>query len=165
MKAQWTHLALHVRNLDASVTFYSRYASLRVIDRHSDASSTGLEVAWLSDRSQNDELSFVMVLQEGTPLNVPGVKPQQPLGPISHLGFAVSSREAVDAVAAEAKKAGLLKFGPVFLNPYAGYLCIMSDPDGHMVEFSHGQALGKPNERSDPEKAERREVGTAHTRN
>jgi catechol 2,3-dioxygenase-like lactoylglutathione lyase family enzyme len=144
MKAQWTHLALHVRSLDASVAFYSRYANLRVIDRHSDASSTGMEVAWLSDRSQSDELSFVMVLQEGTPHSVPGAKPQQPLGPISHLGFAVSSREEVDAVAAEAKKAGLLKFGPVFLNPYAGFLCIMSDPDGHMVEFSHGQALGRP---------------------
>ena len=143
MKAQWTHLALHVRNLDASMAFYSRYANSRVIDRHSDALSTGMEVAWLSDRSPNDELSFVMVLQEGTPHSVPGAKPQQPLGPINHLGFAVSSREEVDAIAAEAKKAGFLKFGPVFLNPYAGYLCIMSDPDGHMVEFSHGQALGK----------------------
>jgi catechol 2,3-dioxygenase-like lactoylglutathione lyase family enzyme len=40
MKAQWTHLAFHVRSLDASVAFYSRDASLRVIDRHSDASST-----------------------------------------------------------------------------------------------------------------------------
>jgi hypothetical protein len=23
-------------------------------------------------------------------------------------------------------------------------LCIISDPDGHNVEFSHGQSLGKP---------------------
>jgi hypothetical protein len=38
----------------------------------------------------------------------------------------------------------LLQFGPIFLNPYAGYLCIIHDPDGHNVEFSHGQALGKP---------------------
>jgi hypothetical protein len=29
-------------------------------------------------------------------------------------------------------------FGPTFLNPYAGYLCIISDPDGHTVEFSNG---------------------------
>jgi len=59
-------------------------------------------------------------------------------------GFAVASREEVDAVADQAKKSSLLKFGPAFLNPYAGYLCIISDPDGHMVEFSYGQALGKP---------------------
>ena len=143
MNAQWTHLALHVHSLEASIAFYARYTNLRIVDRHSDALSTGMEVAWLSDRSHDDEPSFVMVLQEGTPHNVPGAKPQQPLGPISHLGFDLASREEVDAVAGEAKKDGLLKFGPTFLNPYAGYLCIISDPDGHMVEFSHGQALGK----------------------
>ncbi len=144
MKAQWTHLALHVNSLEASIAFYTRYASLRVIDRHSDASSTGMNVAWLSDRSPEDELSFVMVLQEGTPHSLPNAKPQQPLGPISHLGFALASGEEVDAVASQARENALLKFGPTFLNPYAGYLCIISDPDGHMVEFSHGQALGTP---------------------
>jgi lactoylglutathione lyase len=102
-----------------------------------------MDVAWLSDRCHNDELSFVLVLQEGTPRNVPGAQAQQPLGPISHLGFDLASREDVDAVASKANKDGLLKFGPRFLNPFAGYLCIISDPDGHMVEFSHGQALGK----------------------
>jgi hypothetical protein len=52
-----------------------------------------MEVAWLSDRSPTDELSFVMVLQEGTPHNLPGATPQLPLRPISHLGFALASRE------------------------------------------------------------------------
>jgi lactoylglutathione lyase len=143
MKAQWTHLALHVRSLEASIAFYSRYTNLRVVDRHSDKSSTGMEVVWLSDRSNDDELSFVMVLQAGSPSHVPGTKPQQPLGPISHLGFGLESREAVDTVADEAKKDDSLKFGPKFLNPYAGYLCVISDPDGHTVEFSHGQSLGR----------------------
>ena len=143
MKSQWTHLALHVRNLDASIAFYSRYANLRVVNRHSDASSTGMEVAWLSDRPVDEDLTFVMVLQEGTPHVLAGAQPQQPLAPVSHLGFAVSSRQDVDTVAAEAKKDGILKFGPTFLNPYAGYLCLISDPDGHTIEFSHGQALGR----------------------
>jgi len=47
-------------------------------------------------------------------------------------------------MAAAAKNAGLLQFGPTFLNSYAGYLCIVRDPDGHNVEFSHGQSLGRP---------------------
>jgi len=149
MKAQWTHLALHVHSLEASIAFYSRYTSLRVVDRHSDRSSTGMEVVWLSDRPDDNELSFVMVLQEGNPSQVPGAKPQQPLAPISHLGFGLESRKAVDALADAARKEGLLKFGPKFLNPFAGYLCIISDPDGHTVEFSHGQSLGRP---ADPHK-------------
>jgi lactoylglutathione lyase len=148
MRVQWTHLALHVHSLEASIAFYTRYTSLQVIDRHSDASSTGMEVVWLSDRSDDDELSFVLVLQEGTPTNAPGTKPQQPPGPISHLGFGLASRAEVDAVAEEAKKDGLLKLGPTFLNPCAGYLCIITDPDGHTVEFSHGQSLGSPAGRS-----------------
>ncbi|MBV9887390.1 MAG: hypothetical protein JO119_12665 [Acidobacteria bacterium] len=93
-----------------------------------------------------------MVLQEGQPKSVPDAKPQLPLGPISHLGFGLSSREEVDAVGTQAKERGLLRFGPTYLNPYAGYLCIISDPDGHNVEFSHGQSLGKPfaSEKSPP---------------
>ena len=118
-----------------------------------------MEVAWLSDRSPTDELSFVMVLQEGTAHNLPGATPQLPLGPISHLGFALASREEVDAVAVEAEKGGLLKFRPTFLNPYAGYLCIVSDPDGHMVEFSHGQALGMAAERSDAQQTTKQMIG------
>jgi catechol 2,3-dioxygenase-like lactoylglutathione lyase family enzyme len=143
MKSRWTHLALHVRSLQASIAFYERFTNLHVIDRHSDAASTGMEVVWLSDRPASDENGFVLVLQEGTPHLIPA-KPQSPLGPISHLGFALPSREAVDEVANEGKTGGFLQFGPTLLNPYAGYLCIIHDPDGHNVEFSYGQALGKP---------------------
>ena len=144
MKVQWTHLALHVKSLKASIEFYEHYTNLRVADRHSDASSTGMEVVWLSEGDKEGGLGFVMVLQEGAPNARPGAKPQLPLGPISHLGFGLNSREEVYAVTAKAKESGLLKFGPAYLNPYAGYLCIISDPDGHNVEFSHGQSLGKP---------------------
>jgi len=60
----------------------------------------------------------------------------------SHLGFDLASSEEVDAIAEEAGMDGLLKFGPTFLNSYAWYLCVISDPDGHLVEFSYGQAVG-----------------------
>lgn len=150
MKVQWTHLALHVKSLKASIEFYERYTNLRVADRHSDASSTGMEVVWLGEGDKEGGLGFVMVLQEGTPTIMPGAKPQLPLGPLSHLGFGLNSREEVDTIAAKAKESGILKLGPAYLNPYAGYLCVISDPDGHNVEFSHGQSLGKPlaNEKS-----------------
>jgi hypothetical protein len=64
-------------------------------------------------------------------------------------------RAAVDAVATGGRNAGLLQFGPTFLNPYAGYLCILRDPDGDNVEFSHGQALGKPLDHTDAAKIAR----------
>jgi hypothetical protein len=65
MNSRWTHLALHVRSLNASIAFYERYTNLRVIDRHSDAWSTGMEVIWRSDQRNPEESEFVLVLQEG----------------------------------------------------------------------------------------------------
>ena len=82
MKSRWTHLALHVRSLQTSIAFYERFTNLRVIDRHSDATSTGMEVVWLSDRPASDENGFVLVLQEGTPHSIPDAKPQSPLVPL-----------------------------------------------------------------------------------
>lgn len=107
-----------------------------------------MEVAWLGEPYSGESAAgesrsdFVIVLQAGTPRFPPGAEPQSPLAPISHLGFASPSREAVDEVASRAERAGVLRFGPEFLNPNAGYLCIVADPDGHHVEFSHGQSLG-----------------------
>ena len=53
----------------------------------------------------------------------------------------------------------LLKLAPTFLNPYAGYSCIVSNPDGHRVEFSHGQVLGMAAERSDPQQTTKQMIG------
>ena len=61
MKSRWTHLALQDRSLQASIAFYERFTNLRVIDRHSDATSTGMEVVWLSDRPASDENGFVLL--------------------------------------------------------------------------------------------------------
>src|SRR5262245_51471234 len=89
--------------------------------------------------------------ETGRPINLAGGCPQihsrrsAPIaaGPISQFGFAVPSREDVDPIDGEAKTSPLVRFGPTFLNPYGGYLCILQDPDGHNVAFSHGQSLGK----------------------
>jgi catechol 2,3-dioxygenase-like lactoylglutathione lyase family enzyme len=140
--ASWTHLALHVQKLEPSIRFYEEFTALRVIQRHSDATSTGMNVVWLGDGDLTNRPTFVLVLLEGQPISPMGGLPQLPLGPMSHLGFALGSRAEVDEVAQRAKSIGILRLGPGYLNANAGYLCIIEDPDGHLIEFSHGQALG-----------------------
>ncbi|MDA0261958.1 MAG: VOC family protein, partial [Proteobacteria bacterium] len=54
-------------------------------------------------------------------------------GDFSHFGFALESRQAVDAAAARADQAGRLMW-PARAEPYpVGYYCGLRDPDGNCV--------------------------------
>jgi catechol 2,3-dioxygenase-like lactoylglutathione lyase family enzyme len=124
-----THIALHVRNLEPSVAFYRDWCGLDVVHRRA-----GDDVAWLAEPGR--ESAFVLVLIGGGP-----GRGQAP-GDYSHLGFALASRAAVDALAARARAAGVLAWEPVDEPDPVGYFCGLRDPDGNMVEFSYGQPLG-----------------------
>ena len=57
--ADFTHIALHVTNLEASLSFCREYAQLRVFDERS--TPDGSRVAWLASESRR----FVLVLGMG----------------------------------------------------------------------------------------------------
>lgn len=131
MNAQLTHLALQVANPDECVAFYENYCNMNVIH---DRASKDKRVVWLASPGQ--EARFVIVLLPG------GSGKQQPASDFSHLGFALDSAAAVDAVAEKARAAGILIWDPV-QEPYpVGYYCGVRDPDGNFVEFSFGQPVG-----------------------
>ena len=131
MTPAFTHLALHVRDLAACIDFYRDYCGMRLVHERSDG---GTRVVWLAEPGR--EKDFIIVMLPGGP----GRDQQE--GDFSHLGFALESREAVDAVAARAEAAGCLAWAPR-QEPYpVGYYCGLKDPDGNFVEFSYGQPLG-----------------------
>lgn len=126
-----THIALHVRDLDACIRFYREFCAMAVVHERNDA---GTRVVWLAEPGREHE--FIFVLLPGGP----GRDQQE--GDFSHLGFALSSRQAVDAVAARGDAGGCLAWAPRD-EPYpVGYYCGLRDPDGNFVEFSYGQPLG-----------------------
>ena len=130
MRPVLTHVALGVRNLDRTIAFYRRHALLHVVHERRDG---GMRVVWLAEREHDAEFVFVLFEVAGEP----------PPGPttLQHLGFAVASREEVDAAAAAARAEGVLTLEPAYAGPVVGYFCILTDPDGNMVEFSHGQRV------------------------
>jgi catechol 2,3-dioxygenase-like lactoylglutathione lyase family enzyme len=131
MTPAFTHLALHVRDLEACIAFYRDFCGLKLVHEREDA---GSRVVWLAEPGR--EQDFIIVLLPGGP----GRDQQE--GDFSHLGFALDSRDAVDAIAARGQAADCLAWAPRD-EPYpVGYYCGLKDPDGNFVEFSYGQPLG-----------------------
>ena len=124
-----THVALPVADVDASLAFYRKYAALERVHERRDP-TTGARVAWISDRTR----PFVVVL-----IQVAEVK--HPLLPLAHLGVGVASREEVDRLTAEARSEGLACYGPIDAGEPVGYFALISDPDHHTLELSHGQEV------------------------
>jgi catechol 2,3-dioxygenase-like lactoylglutathione lyase family enzyme len=125
-----THVALPVTNVDHSVAFYAKYAGMKVVHRRTDPAA-GNTVVWLSDGTR----PFVIVLIEE-----PEVR--NPLVPIAHLGVGCASRAEVDRLVEEAKRDGRPTLGPIDAPYPVGYFALISDPDQHTLEVSHGQEVG-----------------------
>lgn len=126
-----THLALHVEDLDACISFYQCYCNMVVIHHRESAEK---RIVWMAEPGR--ETDFIFVMMNG------GQDIALPERDYRHLGFAVASREQVDEIARQAEDEGCLLWPPRE-EPYpVGYYCGLKDPAGNNVEFSYGQPLG-----------------------
>ncbi len=131
MRPVLTHVALTVREISASIAFYRRFCRMVVVHDRGEGDD---RVVWIAEPGREGELIFVLMEGEG--------RPPQAEHDYSHLGFALESRAEVDAIAAEAERAGCLSWPPRQEPFPVGYFCGVRDPDGNVVEFSFGQPLG-----------------------
>ena len=134
---RWTHVTLRVSDLERSVPFYVRTCGLAVVrDRRLEGGGT----VWLGPcPAAGRDPAFVLVLEQGPVTDR-----------IDHLGFQCGSRDEVDRIAATGRAGGSLAVPPKDSGGSVGYWCLLRDPDGHGVEFTHGQPLeGLPAPESD----------------
>ncbi len=135
---RWTHLALRVRDIDASIDFYTTHTPLELLTRRQDDDGFA---AWLG-HSDSPDAPFLLVLAQFLPGHDPyGDTPPAKIGPFAHLGIELASRADVDAAAATAAAGGWLQSGPIELPPPVGYVCMVNDPDGNTIEFSYDQGV------------------------
>lgn len=135
---RWTHIALMVGDIDASIEFYTTYTPLELIDKRQDDSGWG---AWLGQPSDPDSPFFLVLAQFLPDKNPWKGQAQAVMAPFAHLGIEVTSRAEVDELAARADAGGHLSLGPVDMPDPIGYVCFVTDPDGNTIEFSHDQGI------------------------
>jgi catechol 2,3-dioxygenase-like lactoylglutathione lyase family enzyme len=123
----FTHVALPVSDLAASVAFYERWADMTLLEQVEEKGAA--TAARLGDATR----PFVLVLIQGAR------DVTYALDGFGHLGIECPSRADVDRRSAAAREAGCLRHGPVDSGPPRGYWSVLADPDGHQLELSHGQ--------------------------
>ena len=136
--ARWTHVALRVADIDRTIDWYLRYTDLELLDKREDDDGYG---AWLGHRDSGEH-PFVLVLAqflEGRDPFAPA--PIAKLAPFNHFGIELPERADVDAVAARAEADGCLAMPARLMPDPIGYVCMLEDPDGNLVEFSYDQGV------------------------
>ena len=132
---RWTHIALPVQDIDASIEWYGKFTPLELLDKRTDDMG---HAAWLGHSDQLDK-PFVLVLVqmfEDADKGKMGV-----LGPFAHIGIEVPERQDVDQLAERAEQDGCLWWTPRDMPPPIGYICALHDPDGNVIEISHDQGV------------------------
>lgn len=135
---RWTHIALRVSDMDATINWYREFTPLELIDRREDDMGYG---AWLGMHGETNNPFILVLAQFFDGKNPFHDAPLATLAPFAHLGIELPTKEDVDAVAAKAKPAGCLVMPPTKMPAPIGYITMLRDPDGNMVEFSWDQGV------------------------
>ena len=128
MPARFTHITFTVSNFERAIAFYRDVCELDVVrDRRKEGGST----VWLGPRGADANApAYVFVIEEGAVTNR-----------LDHLAFQCDTRAEVDAKAELGRVMHALHYGPKDAGGSVGYFVMLRDPDGHIVEFTHGQPI------------------------
>ncbi|MBT5139232.1 MAG: VOC family protein [Acidimicrobiaceae bacterium] len=135
---RWTHIALRVTDMDATISWFTEFTPLALIDRREDDMGYG---AWLGMEGATNN-PFILVLAQFFEGSDPFAgAPLAKLAPFAHFGIEMPNKQDVDDIAVKATAAGCLGMPPTMMPAPIGYICMLRDPDGNMVEFSWDQGV------------------------
>ena len=136
---RWTHIALRVRDIDATIAWYTEFTPMQLLDKREDDMGFG---AWLGMPDTAEHHPFILVIAQFFPETDPFKDaPNAVLAPFAHFGIEMPEKDDIDAIAARGEAAGCLGMPPTMMPAPIGYICMLKDPDGNMVEFSWDQGV------------------------
>lgn len=130
---RFTHSAFVSSHYEACLGWYADVARLRLVKERGDA---GERVAWMAPADEDAPI-FVFIESPA------GDRAPEPLS--RHLGFEFASIAALEAHHARLLAAGRTPTPVEFVNEVVGTVFLLHDPDGRVVEFSHGQDVSPTN--------------------
>ena len=138
-EARWTHIALRVADIDASIAWYQTYTPLELLDRRQDEHGFG---AWLG-QPDSAEQPFILVLAQFLPATDPfAAYPKEVLAPFAHFGIELPhARRHRRHRRPRPRPPAAWPCRRREMPPPIGYICMLRDPDGNMVEFSYDQGV------------------------
>ena len=138
-EARWTHIALRVSDIDASIAWYQTFTPLELLDKRQDDMGFG---AWLGQPDSAGEA----VHPRARPVpaghrSLQGATrrrswPRSPTSASSCRAAPTSTRSPCAA-----RRPGAWRCRRTQMPDPIGYICSLRDPDGNTVEFSFDQGV------------------------
>jgi len=137
-RARWTHIALRVNDIDDTIAWYTEFTPMELLDRREDDDGFG---AWLGMPDAVEQPFILVVAQFFEHRDPFRDAPHAVLTPFAHLGIEMPTRGDIDEIAAKGEAAGCLGMPPTMMPAPIGYICMLRDPDGNMIEYSWDQGV------------------------
>lgn len=137
-EARWTHIALRVKDIAATISWYTDFTPLELIEKREDDDGYG---AWLGMPGKTNNPFILVIAQFFDGKDPFAAAPRTVLGPFAHLGIELTTQTDVDAMAERGLAAGCLAMPATMMPAPIGYICMLKDPDGNTVEFSWDQGV------------------------
>ena len=125
---EWHHFFLKTKDADLSIRFYSEYLGMAAVLDQKD--NEGCRWVWLRF-TENPTAPFLVLLEKGTQEKSTTILHSTPL-----LSFRLGELKLVDEISEKAKKENYLVESARDGGQVRGYFCMVSDPDGNLLEFS-----------------------------
>ncbi|MCP4005086.1 MAG: glyoxalase [bacterium] len=122
-RTYFSHIGIHVHNMEVMVSFYTELMGLEITDRGKLPLPGNPEIVFLSsDPEEHHQIALVEGRQDG------GIE----AGVVNQLSFHVKSLDELRAMKTAAEKAGVTRFMPI--SHGRGWSVYFPDPEGNGIE-------------------------------